>query len=70
MFSHEAGHLCASGPLYLYPNNPNLTLPMPELSESNEICPIFLMFNLRNLQYLGFLSIPMPQFGVVATLGT
>ena len=43
---------------------------MPELAESNEICLIFLMFNLRNLQYLGFLSIPMPQFGVVAALGT
>ena len=25
-----------------------------------ELCPFFLMFNLINLQYLGFLSIPMP----------
>ena len=51
--------------------NPNLTLSMTEqgkeLAESTQICAILLISNLRNLQYLASLSIPMPQFEVLAT---
>ena len=35
--------------------------------ESTQICAILLISNLRNLQYLASLSIPMPQFEVLAT---
>ena len=55
----------------LYQINPNLTLSMPEqgkeLAESTQLCAILLISNLRNLQYLASLSIPMPQFEVFAT---
>ena len=65
------GHLCIPSTMYLYPNNPNLTLSMPEqgkeLAESTQLCAILLISNLRNLQYLASLSIPMPQFEVLAT---
>ena len=65
------GHLYIPSTMSLYQNNQNLTLSMPqkgkEMAECTQLCAILLISNLRNLQYLASLSIPMPQFEVFAT---
>ena len=65
------GHLYIPSTMSLYQNNANLTLSMPEqgkeMAECTQLCAILLISNLRNLQYLASLSIPMPQFEVFAT---
>ena len=45
----------------------NFFMQGKEIAESTQLCAIMLISNLRNLQYLSSLSIPMPQFEVFAT---